>query len=282
MAAPKVWLITGASTGFGRLMAELALEKGDTVIATLRRPEVLAELAAKYTSSQLLVLKLDVKRPDEVTAAFTQAQESFGRIDVVFNNAGYAAVSEVESAQGHEDVVRDMFEVNFWGAVHVTQSAVRYFREVNNPAGGRLLQMSSLAGIEGAPAAGFYCASKFALEGLSEALAKELHPSWNIKVTIIDPGPFRTTAHLNVIALPQHPAYVDTAAAAGRIYMRQDVADDARKAVLKLYELVDLPEPPLHLPIGKSAVESLRRKAADLSTDADAYASWSEGLELAE
>lgn len=141
-------------------MTELALEKGDFVVATLRKPEVLAELTAKYDSTRLLVIKLDVKDPDQITTAFEKAQETFGRIDVVFNNAAYATVSEVESAHGHDDLVRDMFEVNFWGALHVTQAAIKCFRDVNRPAGGRLLQVSSMAGIEGIPAVAFYVATK--------------------------------------------------------------------------------------------------------------------------
>ncbi|EMD35471.1 hypothetical protein CERSUDRAFT_116215 [Gelatoporia subvermispora B] len=282
MQTRKVWFITGASTGFGRFMTELALEKGDSVAATLRRPEAITQLSDKYPPSQLLVLKLDVIKQDDINAAFEKAQAAFGRIDVVFNNAGYATVSEVESAQGHEDVVRDMFEVNFWGAAHVSQAAIRCFRDVNKPAGGLLLQNSSLAGLEGMPAVGFYSASKFAFEGLSEAIAGEIHPSWNIKVTLIEPGPFRTTANINVANIPQLVEYADTAATPGRIYMKQEVADDTRKAVVKIYDLTNMAEPPLHFPIGKPAVDVMKRKGESLIASAEAYASWSEGLELVE
>ncbi|OCH86505.1 NAD-P-binding protein [Obba rivulosa] len=286
MTGPKVWFITGASTGFGRFMTELALQKGDNVVATLRRPEVLAEISVEYDTTRLLVLKLDVKKPDDITAAFVKAQEVFGRVDVVFNNAGLAVVSEVESAQDHEDEIRDLFEVNFWGALHVTQAAVRQFREVNNPVGGRLLQVSSMSGIDGVPTAGLYSATKHAIDGLSSALANELDPAWNIKVTIILPGPFRTSVQANYVTLPALPAYTTAVPAVnGRVFMAtidDGPSDDPRKGVEKFYELANLPEPPLRCPVGKLAVESMRKKAASLVAEADAYASWSEGLEIVE
>jgi len=261
------------------------LESGDIAVATLRKPEVLAELAAKYPADRLLVLKVDVKNQDEIAAAFDKTRETFGRLDVVFNNAGYAVASEVESAMGHDDAVRDQFEVNFWGAVHVTQQAIKFFREVNKPGvGGHLLQLSSTSGFEGTPAAGFYSASKHALEGLSEALAREVSPAWNIKVTIIEPGPFRTAASVNFANIPPLPAYKETPAA----FMREmfdnlktaTEIDDPRKAVRAFYKLTSLPEPPLHFPIGKMAIDAARRKATSLLAEADAYASWSEGLEF--
>lgn len=139
-------------------MAEHILEKGDIAIATLRKPEVLADLAAKYPSDKLLVLKLDVSQPSEIVAAFAEAEKKFGRIDVVLNNAAYGILGELEATP--EDVARTMFDVNFWGAVNVSREAVRVFREVNKPAGGRLLQVSSVAGITPIAGLGFYSASK--------------------------------------------------------------------------------------------------------------------------
>ena len=154
--------VTGASTGFGRILTELVLERGDKAIATLRRPEVLSDLTAKYPSDRLLTVKLDVTKPQEIIDAFAAAKAKFGRIDVVANNAGYGTLGEAEGAE--DDVVRAMFETNFWGAANVSREAVRFFREVN-PAGvgGRLLQFSSTAGILGMPAASYYSASKFGM-----------------------------------------------------------------------------------------------------------------------
>lgn len=127
-------------------------------MATLRTPAVLTDLQKKYPEDRLLVLQLDVTKPSEITAAFEAAVARFGRIDVVFNNAGYAVQGEAEGTP--HDVARKMFEVNFWGAANVTHEAVRVFREVNNPKGGRLLQMSSISGVRGASSVGYYGASK--------------------------------------------------------------------------------------------------------------------------
>ena len=149
--------VTGASSGFGRAVTEYQLRIGNKVIATLRKPEALSDLAARYSPTQLLVVKLDVTNQADVSAAFAKAEEMFGRIDVVFNNAGTTVTGEVESLD--EANARNMLEVNFWGAARVTKEAVRFFREVNKPVGGRLLQVSSRLGLVGSAACGFYSAS---------------------------------------------------------------------------------------------------------------------------
>ncbi|OCH95098.1 NAD(P)-binding protein [Obba rivulosa] len=246
MSSTEVWFITGASTGFGRAMAELVLRNGDAVVATLRNPEMLVDLSARYPADRLLVLKLDVKNEDEITAAFTKAKEMFGRLDVVFNNAGYGLMAEVESAAGKEESARDIFEVNFWGATHVTQAAVKFFREVNKPGvGGRLLQVSSMSGVEGTPALGFYSATKFALEGISEALAMELDPSWNIKITLIEPGSFITEGQSKVVTIDPLTAYAKTPAALLRSSIlalaENPSGADPRKAADAFYRLAKLP-----------------------------------------
>ena len=149
--------VTGASSGFGKALAEVVLRKGDIVVATLRTPSVLAPLTKQYPPTQLLLLPLDVTRPFDITAAFTRTQEVFGRLDVVFNNAGYAMVGEVEGTPDAD--ARAVFEVNFWGAVGVSRAAVKFFREVNPPGkGGVILQNSSMAGFFGTPGGAFYCA----------------------------------------------------------------------------------------------------------------------------
>ncbi|KAL0961174.1 hypothetical protein HGRIS_006145 [Hohenbuehelia grisea] len=152
----RVWFITGTSSGFGRFVTELALEGGDSVVATLRNPELLNDLKSKHGEDRLLILKVDVRDKQHIENAFTRAVETFGHIDVVFNNAGYGGVSEAEGTP--EELARDIFETNFWGAVHVSQAAIRTFRDVNNPPGGRLLQQSSLVGIGAMPLVAFYSA----------------------------------------------------------------------------------------------------------------------------
>lgn len=140
-------------------MVEYVLGKGDIAIATLRKPEVLDDLKALYPGSQLLILKLDVTQPKDIVDAFAMAKQSFGRIDVVFNNAGYGILAEVEGTP--QDVARAMFEVTFWGAERVSREAIKFFREVNKPeVGGRLLNNSSMAGLHGFPGMGYYCAAK--------------------------------------------------------------------------------------------------------------------------
>lgn len=149
--------VTGASSGFGKALTEVVLRKGDIVVATLRKPSVLASLTRQYPPSQLLLLTLDVTRPSDIAAAFARTREVFGRLDVVFNNAGYAMFGE---AEGTTDAnVRALFEVNFWGAVGVTLEAIKFFREVNLPGkGGVILQNSSMSGFFGAPVVAFYSA----------------------------------------------------------------------------------------------------------------------------
>lgn len=141
-------------------MTELVLSKGDKVVATLRKPEVLSDLTAKYGSSQLLVLKLDVTKPQEIPAAFAKAKQAFGKIDVVFNNAGWSIFGETESVS--EEQGRAMFDTNFWGAANVMKEAVRFFREENAPGvGGHLINNSSMVGISALPTTSYYAASKF-------------------------------------------------------------------------------------------------------------------------
>ncbi|KAM5540842.1 hypothetical protein V8D89_005486 [Ganoderma adspersum] len=275
-----VWLITGASTGFGRELAEIVLENGDIAIATARRPEVLADLVAKYPADRLLTLKLDVTKPQDILDAFAAAKAKFGRVDVVANNAGYATLGEAESMV--EADMRAMFETNFWGATNVSREAVRVFREVNPAgAGGRLLQFSSMAGLKGSGGGAYYCATKFALEGFSEALTHELDPAWNIKVTLIEPGVFATNAFKVTFWAPPHPAYSKPelqTVAMRKLWQDFVPYGDSRKAMEAVYKLASLEDPPLHIPLGKDAVGALRTKVAAIAGDADKYESWSEGL----
>jgi len=284
MPTPKVWFITGSSSGFGRYMTERVLKNGDIAIATLRKPAALSDLSAKYPSDKLLVLKLDVTKPEEIKDAFAAAEKKFGRIDVVFNNAGYCVIGEVEGTM--DNFARPMFEVNFWSAVNVTREAVRFFREVNKPAGGRLLQNSSVSGIEASPAFGFYCASKFALEGLTESLAAELDPEWNIKITLVEPGAFRTDGLNNMTETPEHTAYTNPTLPSltyRKVFSGDYLAfvkGDGAKAVEQIYRLTSLAEPPLHFPLGKGAAAGVKRKAGRLIAETEQYESYSDAVEV--
>jgi len=152
----RVWFITGSSSGFGRAVTEHVLKSGDIAVATLRSPSALSDLSATYPASKLLVVQLDVSDASAIVKAFAKAAEAFGRVDVVFNNAGYGLNSVGEGAP--EEAVRKQFEVNFWGAVNVTKEAVRVFREINSPPGGRLIQNSSMTVFYGIPALSYYAA----------------------------------------------------------------------------------------------------------------------------
>ena len=150
--------VTGTSTGFGRAMAEMLLEKGEIVIATARKPEMLDDLKAKHPATQLITTKLDVDNAQDIKDAFAVAKQVFGRVDVVFNNAGWAPVAETEAHP--EEEARKMFDTNFWGSTNVSREAVRFFREENKPSGGVLLVNSSVNGIQSMPVLAYYSASK--------------------------------------------------------------------------------------------------------------------------
>lgn len=150
-------IVTGASSGFGRLVTEYALENGDNVIATLRNPSMISDLSTKYPASQLLVLELDVSDPAAITIAFNQAVASFNRVDVVLNNAGFYVVGEVEGISDKSS--RAMFDTMFWGAGNVMREAVRCFRDINRPMGGQLLNVSSRTALLPQPGAVLYAAS---------------------------------------------------------------------------------------------------------------------------
>src|SRR5215469_6569912 len=176
----RVWFITGISRGFGREMALAALAEGDYVIGTTRNGK------ADISSDRLSVVALDVSRAEDVAAAVAKAQAIHSHIDIVLNNAGFGVLGAVEEVE--ESEARRVFDTNFFGTFHVIQAVLPLLRAQGH---GHILNVSSIGGIAGATGYGLYCASKFAVEGLSEALASEIKP-FGIHVTIIEPGYFRT------------------------------------------------------------------------------------------
>ncbi|KAM5538956.1 hypothetical protein V8D89_007377 [Ganoderma adspersum] len=254
---PRVWFITGTSTGIGRAVAEVALEKGEIVMATARRPNSLDDLAQRYPKDRLLILQLDITEQHQVVAAFAEAARTFGRIDVVLNNAAFGHVGEFEATE--ETEARAVFETNFWGAVHVTKEAVKHFRETNPPGvGGRLLQVSSYGGLVGPLAGSFYGASKF--------------------------GWIRTEWAPRATWAPEHPAYSNPNLYT--TYVRSvgwDTAvttwKDAKRSAEAFYKVACIPNPPLHFVVGKDAIEGTRKKITALVADIDTYEGLSEGLE---
>ncbi|KAI0710834.1 NAD-P-binding protein [Earliella scabrosa] len=282
--------VTGSSSGIGLEMTRRVLENGDIAVATLRKPEALSGLSTQYGPDRLLVLKVDVAVRQDILDAFKKVQEVFGRLDVVVSNAGVSVLGEIEGTT--DEAARAMFEVNFWGATHVLQEAVRFFRDVNEPGkGGRIIQITSGTGFVGYPACGFYAASKHAMEGLTETLAMEMDPDWNIKITSIPLGAFQTNAvATGQVKLPPHPAYTKPTLASaisrkailaslrGNMDAGYNVNGDAAKATQVLYRLSKLENPPLRLVLGEDCVELARSKISRFSAEVEEYASWSQGL----
>lgn len=181
----KVWFITGASRGFGRVWTEAALERGDQVAATARNVNSIADLNEKY-GNQVLTLQLDVTNADQVKTVVQQAHAHFGKLDIILNNAGYSLVGTIEEAQADE--IRALYETNVLGPVAVIQAALPLLREQGY---GHILGTSSNLGHVTLPVIGYYCSSKWAFEAIHESLAEEVKP-FGIKVTIIEPGAYAT------------------------------------------------------------------------------------------
>ncbi|KAI0074377.1 NAD(P)-binding protein [Panus rudis PR-1116 ss-1] len=279
MATKKVWLVTGAGSGFGRHITELALENGDSVVATSRRASTLTDYETRYPSERILTYELDVTNAQQIAGAFSAAKEKFGRVDVVFNNAGHTLAGELEATPIEEG--RRLFEVDFWAAAQVTLESVKFFREVNQPQGGRLLVNSSMTGLVGTPLVGYYTAAKHALEGFHETLAIELDPAWNIKITILEPGVFRTAAMSKTQTYPPHPAYNNPNHITN--IMRQYISNpnaggDALKASKMIYKVSTLEDPPRRLILGQDVLGAVKGKLAQLQEEIAKYESWSEDL----
>ncbi|WP_417357798.1 SDR family NAD(P)-dependent oxidoreductase [Flavobacterium sp.] len=181
----KIWFITGTSRGFGRVWTEAALQRGDKVAATARSLESIADLKEKY-GDNVLTLQLDVTKPEQVKTALEQAHSHFGKLDIIFNNAGYSLIGTIEEA--NPDEIRLLYETNVIGPVTVIQAALPLLRKQGY---GHILGTSSNLGHISYPVIGYYCSSKWAFESIHESLAAEVS-QFNIKVTIIEPGAYAT------------------------------------------------------------------------------------------
>lgn len=271
----RTWLITGSSRGFGREIAIAALEAGDNVVATARRPELLADLTTKY-GDRALAIALDVTDPEAATVAVQRAVDTFGRLDVVVNNAGYTSTGAIETIP--MDDFRAQIESNFFGTVYVTRAALPFFRAQRS---GHFLQFSSVGGrVGGTPGNGAYQSAKHAVEGFAKVLNSEVAPL-GVKVTIVEPGAFRTD-YGNETNFPEVlPDYEQTV---GRMneFRRTTAgtwAGDPARAARILVDVVNNPKPPLQLVLGATAVEMIElateerlaelREWADVSRSAD-------------
>jgi NAD(P)-dependent dehydrogenase (short-subunit alcohol dehydrogenase family) len=267
----KTWLITGCSSGFGHDIAATALQRGDNVVATARRPDALTGLDGALT------LALDVTDPAQIAAAGAATLDRFGRVDVLVNNAGIGSVGAVEMIE--PDHLRHVMETMFFGAVGLTQAVVPHMRAQRD---GTIVQISSMGGQVVFPGYGAYCAAKFALEAMSEALAAEVGPL-GIKVVIVEPGAFRTgllggTMHRS----PEIDDYAGTANAtrAAAEAMDGTQAGDPRKAAAAIADAVDADRPPLHLALGADALDAIRAAQDARRADLDAWADVSRATAL--
>jgi NAD(P)-dependent dehydrogenase (short-subunit alcohol dehydrogenase family)/ketosteroid isomerase-like protein len=252
----RVWFVTGASSGFGRAVSLAVLKKGERLVATARDPKDVRDIVEPYPG-RALALQLDVTGPGAARKAVEQAVARFGRIDVVFNNAGYGHVGAIEELS--DDELRRQLDVNLFGVINVTRAALPAMRKQRS---GHLVQMSSLNGVEPLPGAAYYTASKFGIEGFSETLAAEVAPL-GIKVTIVEPGPFRTR-FLDAKSVKWAPPMPEYAASVGksREVLRQlsgKQPGDPARAAHAILQAVDAEKPPLHLPLGNMAFDHIRK-----------------------
>jgi NAD(P)-dependent dehydrogenase (short-subunit alcohol dehydrogenase family) len=256
-----VWFITGCSTGFGRELSLILLKRGYRVVATARDKAKVEDIVARNPKNGL-ALALDVDKQGQIDAAVKAAEARFGRIDVLVNNAGYGYLAAVE--EGDDADIRAMFETNFFGLAAVTRAVLPIMRAQKS---GAIVNISSVGGFIGFPGSGYYAATKFAVEGLSESLSKEVGPL-GIKVIIVEPGPFRTDWAGRSLKTPRKPvdAYADTAIARRRQIqgISGSQAGDPVRASEAIIATVEKKDAPLRLPLGGVAYDAIAAEIAAL------------------
>ena len=274
--ASRIWLITGSSSGFGRHIAQAALDRGDAVVATARRLDALDDLVA-VAPDRVHPLALDLNRADQVEAAVPATLERFGRIDVLVNNAGHGSVGAIEEIDLGD--LHTLMETLFFGPFALTQSALPHMRERR---GGTIVQMTSVGGQTSPPGFGAYCSAKFALEAASEALATEVAP-YGIRVLIVEPGAFRTEFGGGRMHRSRDSGLYAETAGKNRAFIDGidgTQAGDPEKAAAAILRVLDEPDAPLRLALGDDAVDSIRTKYDRLLADLDAWEPVSRDLAL--
>jgi NAD(P)-dependent dehydrogenase (short-subunit alcohol dehydrogenase family) len=274
-----VWFITGCSSGFGRALAERVLRHGHRCIATARNPEQILDLARAYPDTSM-TLALDVTDDKQRRDAVARAEEAFGSTDVLVNNAGHGYSAAIE--EGEECDIREMFDTNFFALAALTRLVLPGMRSRGR---GHIVNISSVGGLVGNPASGYYSATKFAVEGLSQALAKEVAPL-GIRVTLIEPGPFRTDFQGRSMNAVTHPidAYARTAGVR-RAQLRDNSgkqAGDPARAADAIIKVVEAADPPLHLVLGKIGIQRVREELRGVLRSIDAWESISIGTDFPE
>jgi NAD(P)-dependent dehydrogenase (short-subunit alcohol dehydrogenase family) len=272
----RVWMITGASRGLGAQIAEAVLAHGDSVIATARRKE---SITLTSEQNDLLVLSMDVTDEAQVKAAVREAKARFGRIDVLVNNAGYGLLGAIEESSSEE--IEAIYRTNVFGLLHVTRAVLPVMREQGS---GHILNISSLGGYQASAGWGIYGSTKFAVEGITEALYAELKPL-GIHATVIEPGFFRTdfmdgsSLRRTKLALDAYSATVGKTRSFVDQNNRQQPGDPAKLAAV-LIEIVNALEPPVRLQVGPDAVRRIEAKNAAVAADIATWRTLSESTNL--
>jgi NAD(P)-dependent dehydrogenase (short-subunit alcohol dehydrogenase family) len=277
VGSSRVWFITGSSTGFGRLLAEAVLKRGERVIVTARDLSKVADMARKFPE-RARAFSLDVTNPAEIEDVAAKAIASFGHVDVLVNNAGYGVNGAIEEVS--EEEFEPMFQTNIYGLIRTTRAFLPHFRERRS---GHILNLSSIGGLIGGAGWGYYNVTKFAVEGFSEALAAEMKPL-GVHVTVIEPGPFRTDflGRSGKLAQRELPEYTETAGKA-RTYLKTQSGKqpgDPQKAVDALIKVVESPNPPLHLILGKIALTRFREKLSQWENEIAAWEAVTQGADF--
>jgi NAD(P)-dependent dehydrogenase (short-subunit alcohol dehydrogenase family) len=271
-----VWFITGCSTGFGRELSIILLNRGYRVVVTARDKTKVEDIVAGHEKNGL-ALALDVDKQDQIEAAVKAAEARFSRLDVLVNNAGYGYLSAVE--EGDDADVRAMFETNFFGLAAMTRAVLPIMRARKS---GAIVNISSIGGFVGFPGSGYYAATKFAVEGLSESLSKEVGPL-GIKVIIVEPGPFRTDWAGRSLKTPKKliDAYANTAHARRREIQGRSgsQAGDPTRASEAIITAVEQEHPPLRLPLGVVAYEVMGAEIAALRKEYDSLGAVARGAD---
>ncbi|MEK8126720.1 oxidoreductase [Paenibacillus filicis] len=244
----SVWMITGCSTGFGRELAKATIEAGYNVVVTARSLNSIMDLVSGHTDN-VLAMELDVTKPDQIKKTVSATMENFGRIDVLVNNAGVGYFSSIEEAV--EEETRKMFEINFWGLMHMTNAVLPSMRRQRS---GHVINISSIGGLASFPGVGYYNGSKYAVEGISESLAQEVAP-FNIRVTLIEPSNFRTdwSGRSAVKTKSAIKEYEDLIAPFINGENHGKEPGDPQKAAEAIISMAESKEPPLRLLLGSDA-----------------------------
>ena len=268
MIMSKIWLITGCSTGFGRALALEALQQGNKVGVSARKIEDISDIIEKFPDTALAI-QLDVTDEKEIAAATKKMIAKFGTIDVLVNNAGIGYFGAIEESEDKE--VRRMFEINVFGLANMTKEVLPTMRKQRS---GHIVNIASVGGLVGFPGVGFYNATKFAVDGLSESLSKEVAPL-GIKVTIVAPSGFRTdwagrSANNSAVVIEDYKDTAGANKATIRGYSGNQPGDPL-KAAQAIVAAVNHPNPPLRLLLGAGALKGARNKITELQKDYDAW-----------